>query len=344
MAYYILKRLLLLPVIIFFLSALIFSLVMFLSPYERLAVFIPNADAVSTSIPYEELVKTYGLDKPFYVQYFDWLKKVMHGNLGWSPSARMPVIDAIKSYFPATVELMFLGGLIVFIGGIWLGTFAATHHNQPSDQAARVATIFGVSLPEFIFGLMLLVIFYAWLGWFPPGRLSTWAEDAIELASFQSYTGMMLVDSLLNGRVDIFLDSLRHLILPAVAYSFGLLSQMLRMMRSSLLETLGKDYVTTARAKGLAEKVVIKKHARRNALLPVVTLGGTLVAKMLGGAVIIETVFNYRGMGMFIVTAAQGLDFSAILGASLLIGLIIIVTNLVIDILYTVLDPRVTLE
>jgi len=331
-------------VIIFFLSALIFSLVMFLSPYERLAVFIPNADAVSTSIPYEDLVRTYGLDQPFYVQYFDWLKKVMHGNLGWSPSSRMPVIDAIKSYFPATVELMLLGGLIVFIGGIWLGTFAATHHNHPSDQAARVATIFGVSLPEFIFGLMLLVIFYAWLGWFPPGRLSTWAEDAIELASFQRYTGMMLVDSLLNGRVDIFLDALRHLILPAVAYSFGLLSQMLRMMRSSLLETLGKDYVTTARAKGLAEKVVIKKHARRNALLPVVTLGGTLVAKMLGGAVIIETVFNYRGMGMFIVTAAQGLDFSAILGASLLIGLIIIVTNLVIDILYTVLDPRVTLE
>ena len=344
MAYYILKRLLLLPVILFFLSALIFSLVMFLSPYERLAVFIPNADAVSTSIPYEELVKTYGLDKPFYIQYFDWLKKVMHGNLGWSPSARMPVMDAIKAYFPATVELMLLGGLIVFFGGIWMGTFAATHHNKPSDQAVRVATIFGVSLPEFIFGLILLVIFYAWLGWFPPGRLSTWAEDAIELASFQSYTGMMLVDSLLNGRVDIFLDSLRHLILPAVAYSFGLLSQMLRMMRSSLLETLGKDYVTTARAKGLAEKVVIKKHARRNALLPVVTLGATLVAKMLGGAVIIETVFNYRGMGMFIVTAAQGLDFSAILGASLLIGLIIIITNLVIDILYTVLDPRVTLE
>ena len=138
--------------------------------------------------------------------------------------------------------------------------------------------------------------------------------------------------------------SLQALSSALIGHGMADAQQMLRMMRSSLLETLSKDYVTTARAKGLAEKVVIKKHARRNALLPVVTLGGTLVAKMLGGAVIIETVFNYRGMGMFIVTAAQGLDFSAILGASLLIGLIIIITNLVIDILYTILDPRVTLE
>jgi peptide/nickel transport system permease protein len=341
MAHYILRRLLLLPVIMFILSALIFSLVMFLSPYERLAVFIPNADAVKSNIPYDELVSLYGLDKPFYVQYYEWLKKVLHGNLGWSPSARMPVLEAISRYFPATLELMLLGALLVFPGGIFLGTYAATHHNRPSDQVARVLTIIGVSLPEFIFGLFLLVIFYARLGWFPPGRLSVWAEDIVYLSSFRRYTGMILCDSLLNGRLDIFIDGLRHLILPALGYSLGLLSVMLRMMRSSLLETLQQDYVTTARAKGLLESVVIKKHARRNALMPVVTIGGALVAKMLGGAVIIETVFNYRGMGMFIVTAAQGLDFSAILGVSLLIGLIIILTNLVVDILYVVLDPRV---
>ncbi len=344
MARYILRRLLLLPVVMFILSALIFSLVMFLSPYERLAVFIPNADAVRSTIPYEELVALYGLDKPFYIQYYEWLKRVLHGNLGWSPSARMPVIKAISRYFPATLELMLLGGLIVFPGGIFLGTYAATHHNQSNDQMVRVATTVAVALPEFIFGLFLLVIFYAWLGWFPPGRLSTWAEDIVYLSSFKRYTRMILFDSLLNRRLDVFINALRHLILPALGYSLGLLATMLRMMRSSLLETLHQDYVTTARAKGLLESVVIKKHARRNALLPVVTLAGTLVAKMLGGAVIVETVFHYRGMGTFIVTAAQGLDFSAILGASLLIGLIIILTNLVIDILYVILDPRVRLE
>jgi len=344
MARYILKRLAILPVILLILSALIFSLVMFLNPYERLAVFIPNADAVGSSIPFDELVARYGLDKPFYVQYYEWLGRIAHGNLGWSPSARMPVAKAIARYFPATVELMLLGGVIIFFGGIFLGTYAATHHNQTSDQVARVGTIIGVSLPEFIFGLVLLVVFYAWLGWFPPGRLSSWAEDVVYLSGFRRYTGMNLLDSALNWRWDVFVDALRHLILPAIAYSIGMLSIVLRMMRSSLLETLQTDYVTTARAKGLLEKVVIKKHARRNALLPVVTLTGSIVAKMLGGAVIVETVFNYRGMGMFIVTAAQGLDFSAILGFALLVGLIIILTNLIVDILYTILDPTVILE
>lgn len=340
---YILKRLALVPLILGVLSILIFSLIMFLNPYERLAVFIPNADVIGSSIPFDELVARYGLDKPFYVQYYEWLKRVLHGNLGWSPSARMPVAEAIAGYFPATVELMSLGAIIVFAGGIFLGTKAAVHHNRSFDQLARVATIFGVSLPEFVFGLALLMIFYSWLGWFPPGRLSSWAEDVVYLSEFKRYTGLNLIDSILNGRMDVFADSLRHLILPALTYSIGMLSTMLRMTRSSLLETLRMDYVLAARAKGLPERVVINKHARRNALLPVVTLAGTIVAKMLGGAVIVETVFNYRGMGMFIVTAAQGLDFPAILGSSLLIGVIIIITNLVIDILYTVLDPTVTL-
>ena len=341
---YVLKRLLILPAVLLVLSALIFSLVMFLSPYERLAVFIPNADAVGSNIPFDELVARYGLDRPFYEQYLAWLTQLARGNLGWSPSARMPVAQALVKYFPATVELMLLGAVIVFAGGISLGTYAATHHNRLPDQVARVATIVSVSLPEFVFGLALLVIFYGWLRVFPPGRLSSWAEDVIYLSEFRRYTGMNLVDSLLNGRFDVFLDALRHLVLPSIAYSIGMLSTMLRMMRSSLLETLRKDYVTTARAKGLEERTVIIKHARRNALLPVVTLAGSIVAKMLGGAVIIETVFNYRGMGKFIVTAAQGLDFPAILGSALLIGLIIILSNLVVDILYTVLDPTVVLE
>ncbi len=344
MAFYILKRLLTLPLILLLLSALIFSLVMFLSPYERLAVFIPNADVVGGSIPFDDLVHRYGLDKPFHEQYLAWLTQVLHGNLGWSPSARMPVAKALAKYFPATVELMLLGCLIIFVGGISLGTFAATHHNRLPDRVARVATIFGVALPEFIFGLVLLVVFYGWLKFFPPGRLSSWAEDVVYLSGYTQYTGMNLVDSLLNGRIDVFLDALRHLVLPAIAYSIGLLSTMLRMMRSSLLETLSKEYVVTARAKGLRERVVNIKHARRNALLPIVTFAGSIVAKMLGGAVIVETVFDYRGMGKFIVTAAQGLDFPAILGASLLIGLIIVITNLLIDILYTVLDPTVRLE
>ncbi len=344
MLLYIVKRLAFLPLLLFALSVLIFSLVMFLSPYERLAVFIPNPETVSGSVSFEELIVRYGLDEPFYVQYRNWLAEVLKGNLGWSPSARMPVAEAIARQLPATIELMLAGFGIVFFGGVALGTYTAVRHNRAPDQAARVLTIFALSLPEFIFGLLLLVLFYAVLGWFPPGRLSMWAEDIVYSGDFRRFTGMNTVDGLLNGNFPVFLDALRHMVLPAIAYSLGLLSTILRLTRSSLLETLGKEYVLTARAKGLTEKIVVNRHARRNALLPVITVAGGIVARMLGGAVIIETVFNFRGMGSFIVDAAQGLDFPAILGFSLMIGVVIILTNLVIDILYVVLDPTISFE
>ena len=344
MIFYTIKRLALLPILLFLLSALVFSLVMFLGPYERLAVYIPEASTTNINVPLDELITRYGLDRPFYVQYFEWLKGIFSGNLGWSPTARMPVGRAIRTYFPATVELMVLGGVIIFAGGIFLGTYSAPRHNQLPDQIIRVLTIFGVSIPSFIFGLLLLVFFYTLNGLFPPGRLSSWATDVVTSSSFVRFTGMNLVDSIINGRFDVFLNSIRHLVLPALAYSIPMLSTILRVMRSSLLEVLNQEYITTARAKGLKENIVIKKHGRRNALLPVITLGGVIVARMVGGAVIVGTVFNYHGMGFFIATARKSIDFPAILGSTLLVGIIIIVVNLIIDLLYTVLDPTVELE
>lgn len=344
MYWYFSKRLAILPLVLFLLTILIFSLVLFLSPYQRLAVFIPSSDVVGGTIPFDELVAKYGLNKPFYVQYWNWMSGVLHGNLGWSATAGMPVGEALLKYFPATLELMLVGAAMVFPCGIWLGKYTAVHHNQWSDQAARVATIFGITLPVFVFGLLLLVVFYGWLAWFPPGRLSQWAEDVVTMPGFHAYTHLDTIDGLLNGRPDLTLDALRHLLMPALAYSIGHLATLVRMTRSSLLETLNKEYVMTARAKGLREQVVVRRHALRNALLPVVTLSGGMVARMLGGAVIVETVFNFRGMGMFIVTAAQGLDFPAILGTSLCIGMLIVVTNLVVDLLYVVLDPTVELR
>ena len=344
MGKYILRRFLTIPVILLVLSCLVFSLVMFLSPYERLAVFVPSPEAME-GLPLDDLIKRYGLDQPFYIQYFNWLKGALTGQLGWSPSARMPVAEALKLRIPATLELMLFGQIIIFFGGIILGTYTAVHHNKLQDQLVRLFTILGVSLPGFVIGLALLVIFYAWLGILPPGRLSIWAEDVVYLSNnYQVYTGMNLIDSLLNRRLDIFVDALRHIILPSIAYSIGTLSVTVRLMRSSLLETIRQDYVNTARSKGLPEKVVINKHARRNAMLPIITFMGARVPVMFGGAVIVETVFSYPGMGTLIVTAAQGLDFPTILGATLFIGLIIILCNLLVDILYGILDPRISLE
>jgi len=192
-------------------------------------------------------------------------------------------------------------------------------------------------------GLLLLMIFYGWLGWFPSGELSNWAARIVDSPQFVRYTGMNAIDAILNGNLAVLGDTLRHLILPVFTLAYVQWALLLRVMRSSMLETLRQDYITTARAKGVAERVVIKKHARANALLPVITIAGVMVAGLLRGVVITETIFNYHGLGLFAVQAAQQLDFSAIIGFALFTGMLMILTNLIVDLLYAYIDPRVKL-
>jgi peptide/nickel transport system permease protein len=194
-------------------------------------------------------------------------------------------------------------------------------------------------------GLLLLLLFYANLRWLPPGRVSDWAKAIVENpAAFHTYTSLITVDSLLNLRLDIFLDTLRHMVLPVITLSYISWAQLLRVTRSSMLETLRQDYVTTARAKGLAEKTVINQHARPNALIPVATLGGGTVLTLLNGVVITETVFWYPGMGSAAAAAAVQLDVVTVLAFALVNSLILVVSILVVDILYAVIDPRIRLE
>lgn len=303
-----------------------------------------QSPAAVQEVSTEELITRYGLDESFHVQYFNWLKQVSRGELGWSYSAGMPVYRALAMRIPATIELLFLGQLFIIFGGLTLGTYAAVKQNGLIDNIIRFTTVLGISLPEFVLALVLLIIFYAYLDIFPPGRLSFFAQDVVSSPQFIRYTGMNLIDSLFNRRLDIFIDALRHIILPSLAYSLGTMAAAVRLMRSSLLEQMHKNYVYTARAKGLSEKVVINKHVRRNALLPFITHIGLQIPTMLGGAVIIETVFNYPGLGSFIVMAAYGLDIPSIIGASLAIGMIIILSNLVIDLLYKYINPSINLE
>ncbi|HEX9028972.1 MAG TPA: ABC transporter permease, partial [Anaerolineales bacterium] len=228
--------------------------------------------------------------------------------------------------------------------GLWLGVKAAVNHNGIFDQAARIFSIVGASFPTFVFGLLVLMIFYANLRWFPPGRLSDWAMRLVNNpAAFHEYTHLMTIDSLLNGRFDVFLDALRHLVLPVLTLSYINWATFLRVTRSSMLETLRQEYVTTARAKGLPESDVINKHARPNALIPVATLAGFQVVGLLGGVVITETVFNYPGIGSAAAAAAQNLDVVTTLGFALFNGFVLIVANLIVDVLYAVIDPRVRL-
>ncbi len=350
---YIIRRLLLVPFLLFGVTILIFGMLSFLQPVERLALYMRDFPKNENAIP--ALISKYDLDKPIYVQYWNWLwgkvdssgKReggIIFGNFGYSRSASQPVVELIERRFPATLELTIWSVLPVVMVGIWLGVQAAVHHNGFIDQAARIFSIVGTSFPTFVFGLLMLMIFYANLQWFPPGRISDEFSKVIESAAFHRYTYLITFDAILNGRFDIFLDALRHLVMPILTLSYISWATFLRVTRGSMLETLRMEYVTTARAKGLPERDVIYKHAQPNAMLPVVTLAGFSVVGLLAGAVITETVFNYPGIGSAAVRAATSLDVVAMLGFALFDGFILIVAALVVDIMYALVDPRVRLS
>jgi peptide/nickel transport system permease protein len=249
----------------------------------------------------------------------------------------------IKDRFPNTLDLTIWAVGPVILVGIWMGVQAAVHHNGFIDQAARIFSIVGTSFPTFVFGLLMILIFYANLRWLPPGRISDDFSQVVRSSSFHHYTTLLTFDSLLNGRFDIFWDVLKHMLLPILTLSYISWATFLRVTRGSMLETLRMEYVTTARAKGLPERDVIYKHARPNAMLPVVTLAGFSVVGLLGGVVITETVFNYPGIGSAAARAAVSLDVVTTLGFALFNGFILIVANLVVDVLYAFVDPRVRL-
>ncbi len=351
---YIIRRLALVPLLLLGTTVLVFLMVQLLSPSQRSALWL--RDVPRNEAAWDAAIKKYCLDCPIYVQYWNWMAGVrdpvtgqreggiLRLDLGYSRTSHEMVTDMLRQRFPATLELALWAVIPIVGGGIWLGVLSAVHHNKPIDQVARVFSIVGYSFPTFVFGLLVLMAFYAKLRWFPPGRLSDWASAVVLSDSFHQYTTMMTVDSLLNLRFDIFLDALRHLVLPIATLSYLSWALLLRVTRSSMLETLRQDYVTTARAKGLQEKVVINKHARPNALIPVATIGGATVVALLNGVVITETIFDYPGIGSAAARAALQLDVITVLGFVLFNGFILIVANLIIDLLYVFIDPRVTLE
>jgi peptide/nickel transport system permease protein len=354
MTRYIIRRLLIMPVILIGVTILIFVMLSWLSPYERVALYVQDIPKRQGAM--DELIAKYGLDDPIYVQYWYWMvgKKdprtgqiqggVLRGDLGWSKVGRSSVSEVIGRRLPATAELA-LWSIVPLIGlSIWMGVVAAVNHNKFTDQVLRLFAITGWSIPTFVFGLLVLMIFYARLGWFPPGRLSDWAQQIVLSPAFHRYTNMNSVDALLNLRFDIFLDALRHLILPVLTLSVISWAFLLRVTRSSMLDTLRQDYMTTARAKGLAERTVIRRHAVPNALIPVITVGGLTLVGLLNGVVITETVFNYPGMGSFMADAALSLDVVSVLGVTLFSSFILVFGNLIVDVLYGVVDPRIRLQ
>ncbi len=353
MTNYIIRRLLLVPVLLIGVTLIIFGMLQLLGPVERSALYVRDFPKNEKQI--EGLIKKYGLDKSFFEQYWRWLNGVvdpgsgerqggiLYGDFGYSRTASQPVVDIVKERFPNTVDLALWTIYPMLSVGIWLGVKAAVNQNKFVDQAARVYSIIGTSFPTFVFGLLLLMLLYAKTGWFMPGKMSDWVSKLVFSGELKQYTHLLSIDALLNLRFDVFWDAMRHMIMPIITLSYINWATFVRVTRSSMLETLRQDYVVTARAKGLKENDVINRHARPNAMLPIVTMAGSSIVGLLGGVVITETVFNYPGIGKASADAAANLDVVTILGLAIFTGTILILSNLIVDIIYAFIDPRVRL-
>jgi len=332
----------LLILVLFGVSVLIFGILMTFSPDRRAAAFV-NSPQQAKDIP--KIIKQFGLDDPFYVQYVRWMGEVFRGNLGWSVVASRPVWEAFWTYFPVTLEMNLFAAPIVLFFGIWLGTLAGIHRDKWIDHITRILAIIGWSLPTFLFALVLLMTFYGYFQILSPGVLSDQLSMFIidNPDRFTRYTGLYTIDGILNGHWEITIDALVHLVCPILTYVIVVVALNMRVMRSGMIEELSRDYVITARAKGADKKTIHIKHARRNALLPVITVAGQLMAMSMEGSIAVEVVYNRHGIGWWLAESAVQLDIPVLMCICLFMGVVFVITNLILDIMYAYIDPRIRL-
>jgi peptide/nickel transport system permease protein len=281
-----------------------------------------------------------GLDEPLWKQFGLYVWQALHGDLGLSVRTREPVLDEIARRFPATLELATVATILGVIAGVPAGVIAATKPGSWFDQTMRLVGLMGYSMPVFWLGLMGLLLFYGHLEWVSgPGRLDAAYDMMLEFELTQ-YTGMILVDTALNGRWDMFMNAVSHIILPAGLLGYVSMAYISRMTRSFMMNELGQEYITTARVKGMPERRVIWVHALRNVMVPLITVIALSYAFLLEGAVLTETIFAWPGLGNYITDALLVADMPAVLGGTVVVGAVYIGLNMLSDILYRLADPR----
>jgi peptide/nickel transport system permease protein len=331
---YIIRRLLILPFLIIGVSIIVFTLTRFAG--SPIAIYLSHE---MTAEEVAQIEQRFHLDKSIPVQYFYWAKGVLQGDLGWSGIAAAPVAEVFPIKFAATMELSIAAGLVALILGLWMGTYAGAHRNRLPDHIIRVVSVAGSSLPLFWLGIVLLIVFWAQLGWFPIGR-----SDPTVWASIPHPTGFYTIDAILAGSPAALWDAIWHLILPALTLGYGATTIITRMMRSALVEELQQDYVDAARAKGLPERLVLRRHARRNALVPTVTVIGLTFGFLLQGAIAAEIIFLWPGLGLWMAQAVVRGDQATIMTYVLFTSVLFLMVNLVVDVIYANLDRRVVLQ
>lgn len=318
---FLVRRLLQSLIVLAGLSVLMFALLVVTpgDPVELLASSLPDVQPEDIA----RLRKYYGLDDPYHVRYFKWLRSVVTGDLGHSRTYGQPVTTLIKQRLGNTLQLLTGAFLVAFLVGIAIGIYSALHQYSASDYVATVLSFAGLAMPTFWWGIILILIFAVWLRMLPAGGMLTPGVAA----------GMPLI-----------VDRIRHLALPTLVLATAGMATWVRYSRSSMLEVIRQDYVRTARAKGLAEEVVTRKHAFRNALIPIITLIALAIPGILDGAVITETIFSWPGMGLLLFQAVLGHDHFVAMAVLLFLAVATILANLMADVAYAFVDPRIRYE
>jgi len=333
LARYIIRRIILLVFLLWGATLVTFT-VTNLVPGDPVAVQLGQS-AMSDPEIVAAFKARYGLDRPLHEQYVMYLRNLLRGDLGRSIRTGRPVLDDLARYFPASFELATMATVVSVVAGVAAGVASAVWRGRVADSLVRVGALIGVSVPNFWLALLALYVFYFRLGWLPgPGRVSA-------LTQLPDGTGLLLWDSVVRGDWALLKEALRHLVLPSLvlgSYTMGVIA---RTTRSSLLDVLGSDYIRTARAKGLGEGAVLFRHALANAMIPTITMIGLSYGNLLGGTVLVETIFAWPGIGRYAYQSTTTLDFPAIMGVTLLITAVYAVINMLVDIAYGMLDPRI---
>ncbi|MCE0505023.1 ABC transporter permease [Roseivivax sp. GX 12232] len=332
MLYFILRRCVMLIPVLIGLTLVMFAI-------ARLLPGDPVGLAAGPNATQEEiaaLAREFGLDKPIWVQYANYVGGLLQGDLGTSLLTRRPVAADIAAFLPATLELVIAAMTIAVVVGIPLGLVTAVWRNRWPDYVSQVLAIGAISMPRFFLGLLLQLCFAMWLMWLPlGGRLP------IIVFPPPTVTGFLTIDTLIAGDLEAFWTALRHLAMPAIAMSLSPLATIMRMMRASTIEVMNQDYVMTARALGLPRGKIILKYVARNAVSATLTVIGLYFGWLLGGTVLVETVFDWPGLGLYATKAIISQDMMPVIGVALVIGLLFVVANLIIDLAYGVINPKV---
>jgi peptide/nickel transport system permease protein len=329
----IIRRLIFLVFVLFGLSVVTFSLSHIVPGDPARLMAGPRASKAAV----DKIRDKYGLNDPLPVQYVNYVKGVTRGDFGDSFTTRRPVSQDLKRYLPATLELGLVAFVLSTVIGVPLGVISAVKRDKWPDHIARFISISGLALPVFWLAIMAQFFFFGRMGWLPDG-----GRLPIGYKAPETITGLYTVDSLLQGQWDTFRLVLKHLLLPSVVLAYGSLAVITRMVRGGMLEVLNQDYIRTARAKGIAGNTVVVGHALKNALLPTVTSMGLQIGLLLSGAFLVEIVFSWPGIGRYAVDAIQRLDYNATMATTLVIAFVFVMMNLVVDILYLFLDPRIS--